>query len=53
MDFDDGLSAFIAVVMSAAGADYLTARYIVHALHDAGYLDIRPSLTGLDIEQNF
>lgn len=37
-DFDDGLSAFIAVVMNAASVDYRTARVIVHALHRAGYL---------------
>jgi hypothetical protein len=38
-DFDDGLSAVIAAVMRSGAVDYRTARTIVHALHDAGYID--------------
>jgi hypothetical protein len=36
--FDDGLSALISLVMRAASVDYPTARTIVHALHNAGYV---------------
>jgi hypothetical protein len=38
MDFDDGLSAVISAVMRSGTVDYPTARTIVHALHNAGYL---------------
>jgi hypothetical protein len=37
-EFDDGLSAAISAVMRSGAVDYLTARAIVHALHNAGYV---------------
>ncbi len=36
--FDDGLSAVIAMVMTAGALDYPTACTIVRALHEAGYV---------------
>lgn len=38
MRFDDGLSAVISVVMRSSAVDYPTARTIVHALNNSGYL---------------
>lgn len=42
MSFDDGLSALIALAMRASQLDLATARKLVRAMNDAGYLCAEP-----------